>query len=874
MRRMSCFSTSKFCDEKISACRKKKWKLCGVVGSGCPRGEFQRQLASAVQYCRLEGIRFPACEVLYTFLTKIEGDSKLTTSFKWPSRPRLLHGVTGLFVALGLAAVLVLAFVVVLIKTTLTPLDALIDYRPKIPLRVFTADKVLIGEFGEEHRSVVKIDQIPAVMKNAVLAAEDDRFYAHGGVDFAGVLRAFLVNLRGGSQGGSTITMQVARNFFLTREKTYARKLNEVMLAYKIEMELSKDQILELYMNQIYLGQRAYGFDSAANVYFGKSVRNVTIAQAAMLAGLPKAPSAYNPIVNPKRAKQRQAYVLKRMRDLGYITPAQYEQAVLEKPSVQSDAQESRTHAEYAAETVRQAMFAQYKEEIYTRGFNVYTTISKPAQDAAYEAVRRGVIDYDRRHGYRGPEAFIALPADQDAREEAIDGVLTAHPASGDLQAAVVTAASPKLVRAATLAGEAIEISGEGLRFAAPALARNARAQMKIRPGAIIRITQDAKGRWAIMQLPQVAAAFIALDAQDGSYRAMVGGFDFNLNKFDHVSQAWRQPGSSIKPFIYSAALEKGFSPGTIINDAPLAIGASDNGGQAWQPKNDEGKYDGPISMRSGLARSKNMVSLRILRAITPQYARAYLARFGFDASRQPANLTLTLGTGSVTPLQMAGAYAVFANGGYQVAPYLIQKITDAHGNLLAEAKRSGAGHESMRVIDPRNAFVMDTMLRDVARSGTAAMASRLLGRTDLAGKTGTTNDAFDGWFAGYSGNEVAVAWLGYDDPKSLGNREFGATLALPVWINYMREARRGKPAQQRTAPEGMAQIDGDWMYREYANGGAVRSLGLDEAGSTFPGGLFNRGGNPPSARPANDEQEEKRLRELYFGSLRETPHA
>ncbi len=792
----------------------------------------------------------------------------MTTSFKWPSRRRLLQGATGLLIALGTVAALVFAYAL-FVKTTLPPLDALIDYRPKIPLRVFTADNVLIGEFGEEHRNFVKIDQIPAVMKNAVLAAEDDRFYRHGGVDFAGVLRAFLVNLRGGSQGASTITMQVARNFFLTREKTYARKINEIMLAYKIETELSKDRILELYMNQIYLGQRAYGFDSAANVYFGTPIRNVTIAQAAMLAGLPKAPSAYNPVVNPKRARQRQQYVLKRMRDLGYITPAQYEQAVRENPGVRNDAQDFKTHAEYAAEMVRQAMYAQYKDDIYTRGFNVYTTISKPDQDAAYDAVRCGVMDYDRRHGYRGPEAFIALPSDEGARDEAIDSALARHASSGDLHSAIVTAASAKLVRAVSLSGEAIEISGEGLRFAAPALARNARAQMKLKPGAVIRIVQDAKGKWAITQLPQVAAAFIALDARTGSYRAMVGGFDFNLNKFDHVSQAWRQPGSSIKPFIYSAALEKGFSPGTMINDAPLAINAADSGGQAWEPKNDKGEYDGPVSMRTGLVKSKNIVSVRILRAITPQYAQQYLSRFGFDADKHPANLTMTLGTGSVTPLQMAGAYAVFANGGYRVAPYLIRKITDARGNVLAEARRVEAGQESMRVIDQRNAFMMDSMLRDVARSGTAAMATRQLGRSDLAGKTGTTNDAVDGWFAGYSGDEVAVAWIGYDDPKSLGNREFGATLALPVWINYMRAARRGQPALQRRVPEGMVQIDGDWMYREFANAGAIRSLGVDEGRGgvgTFFDRLFNRGNNTPAPEPSSDEKEKKRMQELYFG--------
>jgi penicillin-binding protein 1A len=791
--------------------------------------------------------------------------AKLIISIKLPSKLRLLQAALALIIALGLSAVFLLGYAFLYIKPNLPALDVVTDYQPKIPLRIFTADHVLIGEFGEERRNFVPIGEIPDSLKNALLAAEDDRFYEHGGVDLAGVLRAALVNLRGGSiQGGSTITMQVARNFFLTREKTYTRKINEIMLAYKIEAELSKDEILELYMNQIFLGQRAYGFDTAANTYFGKSVKDITIAQAAMLAGLPKAPSAYNPVVNPKRATQRQHHILKRMRALHYITPAQYDQAMNEKLQVRTQAQEFDTHAEYAAEMVRQAMVEQYKEETYTRGFNVYTTIFKADQDAAYEAVRRGVMDYERRHGYRGPEAFIDLPDTDEARQEAIADALTGHPSSGELRSAIVTAASAKLVRAEMLSGETIDISGEGLRFAAPALSRNARARSRIRPGAVIRVTRDAKGKWAITQLPQVSAAFIALNAHDGSFRAMVGGFDFNLNKFDRARHAWRQPGSSIKPFIYSAALEKGFSPGTVINDAPLAIDVSYNGSRIWEPKNDDGNYHGPVSMRTGLVRSKNVVSVRILREIGPEYARNYLSRFGFDPDKHPANLTMALGSGAVTPLQMAGAYAVFANGGYQINPYLIQKITDARGTVLAEATPVQAGQEDVRVLDPRNAFAIDTMLRDVARYGTAAMATQKLGRMDLAGKTGTTNDSIDGWFAGYSGDLVAVAWMGYDEPKSLGNREFGSTLALPMWIDYMRAAQRGKPAPQRAIPEGLVQVDGDWMYREFASGGAVRSIGLEEAYAPV-----EKGNTAPGIEQQKIDKEKKRMEDLYFGSNR-----
>ncbi len=764
---------------------------------------------------------------------------------------RILYGVIASFAVLAVVGLLLAGYALVIVTSVLPSMNSLTDYQPKIPLRVFTADQVLIGEFGEEHRDFVPIAQIPAVMKKALLAIEDDHFYEHGGVYFPGILRAGLANLRSSrSQGASTITMQVARAFFLSREKTYGRKINEIVLAFKIEKTLSKDQILELYMNQIYLGERAYGFGSAARTYFGKPVQNLTIAEAAMLAGLPQAPAAANPVVNPTRAKQRQLQVLNRMRDLSYITPAQYTRAAAEKLTVLGNSQRITTHAEYAAEQVRQFMFAQYKEDIYTRGFNVTTTLTKTDQDAAYEAVRRGVLDYDRRHGYRGPEAFIKLPADDEERQQAIEEILLKHPDSDELQSAVVIAASSRLVRAVTLSGETIEVSGGGLHFAAAALTAKASAQNRIRAGAVIRVTREAKKKWSITQLPDVEAAFVALNAQDGSYRALVGGFDFTFNKLDHVTQAWRQPGSSIKPFIYSAALEKGFSPATMINDAPLAMAVSDNGGQAWDPQNDDGRVDGPVTMRTGLKRSKNLVSIRILQAITPPYAQQYIARFGFDADRHPTNLTMALGTGSVTPLQMAGAYSVFANGGYQIAPRLIQKVTDARGNVLLENKSVSAGQETARVLDVRNAFIMDTMLRDVVRSGTGYLASQRLGRGDLAGKTGTTNDAMDGWFAGYSGDTVAVAWMGYDKPKSLGGREFGGTVALPIWIDYMRVALRGKPESQRPLPAGLTQVDGDWMYDEYRNANGVRSLDVEDTR-----GFWEKLFNPNPQKPKSEEQ-------------------
>lgn len=734
-----------------------------------------------------------------------------------------LFALAALMVA-GIAAVLLYVFLV--LAPDLPGLDAVTDYQPKIPLRIYTADNALIGEFGEEHRDFVAIKDIPPLMKNAVLSVEDARFYEHGGVDMIGAVRALLADLRGGyHQGASTITMQVARNFFLTKEKTVNRKLREILLTYRIEAALSKDQILELYMNQIYLGQRTHGFSSAAKTYFGKSLSQLSIAEAAMLAGIPKNPVRHNPAVNLQRAKERQMVVLKSMLNNGVITEAQYDQASKEHLNVYSR-QQFDAHADYVAEIVRQNVVAEYKDAAYTSGIKVYTTLLKADQDAAYEAVRRNVLAYDQRHGYRGPEAFFTLPDNEDERDDVIDETLRKYPANDKLLAAAVIKASPKLVRAQLASGENIDISSDSLKFAANALQANARQNLKIVPGAVIRVVQDAKGNWSITQLPEVEGAYVALNAETGAYRALVGGFDFNRKKFNHVTSAWRQPGSSIKPFIYSAALEKGFSPSTLINDVQLSATTEDT--LKWDPRNDDGKYDGPVTMKTALAQSKNVVSVRILKTIGIKTAQDWLPRFGFLKEKQPDNLTMALGTGSVTPLQLAAAYAVFANGGYQIQPWLISKITDAKGKVLKEFAAPAIASEDNRVIDSRNAFVTDSMLREVTRSGTGAAASARLGRHDLAGKTGTTSDAVDGWFAGYAANIVAVAWMGYDDPKSLGGREFGATLALPIWIDSMRVSLNGKPETQRAVPEGISNQEGDWMYTEFLNGGGIRSVDLD----------------------------------------------
>ncbi len=716
---------------------------------------------------------------------------------------------TGSVVA-GLAVVgaLLGAFVLALLWPTLPPLDALTDYQPKIPLRVVSADGDLLGEFGEERRAVIRIGEVPDVMKHAILAAEDERFYQHGGVDYLSILRAALSNVTSGTQqGAGTITMQVARNFFLTREKTVSRKLREVLLAWKIEASLPKDEILELYINQIFLGQRAYGFAAAAQIYFGKPLADVTVAEAAMLAGLPKAPSAYNPVTNPRRAKTRQLYVLRRMHELGYVNDDQWRKAQTEPLTTRVLLREPLSvHAEFVAEMARQVVYDAYGDDAYTRGITVWTTIRRADQDAAYAAVRKGVMDYDLRHGYRGPDGFVNLPEAAGEQEAVLDRVFQETPDSDGILTAVVLEATPAQVRAVLASGDQAEVTGAGLKLAARALADKAPANLKLRRGAVVRLVRDDKGHYAITQVPQAEAAFVAVRPDDGAILALVGGFDYDRNKFNHATQALRQPGSAFKPFIYSAALEKGFTPATIINDAPFFVPAEKAGGDAWEPKNYDGKFEGPMRLRVALAKSKNLVTIRVLQAIGPQYAQDYIARFGFDPKLHPAYLTMGLGAGSATPMQMATAYSVFANGGYRITPYLITKITDSHGTTVSEAKPALAGKDAERAIDPRNAFIMQTLLRDVITSGTATRALELK-RKDLAGKTGTTNENIDAWFCGFNTAQVGIAWIGYDQPKTLGTNETGSAAALPIWIAYMQRALKGVPEALPDAPPGVVSL-------------------------------------------------------------------
>ena len=577
-------------------------------------------------------------------------------------------------------------------------------------------------------------------------------------------------------------------------------------------------------MNQIFLGQRAFGFSSAAQIYFGIELKDISIAQAAMLAGLPKAPSAYNPVTNFRRAKIRQEYILQRMRDLGYITPEEYQKAMIEELHIRGLGNEFAVRADFPAEMVRQLLFTQYGEAIYSQGIDVYTTILKADQDAAYKAVRRGIFEYDLRHAYRGPEGFIDLPEDSVKRQRAIDEALLAYPQLDDLQSGVVLDVKPKEMQVMISTGDTITIKGDGMKLAAASITDSTQPKKRLRPGAVVRLLSEG-GVWKLAQLPQVEAAFVSMNAETGAILSLVGGFDFRRNQFNHVTQALRQPGSSFKPFIYAAAIEKGFTPSTMVNDAPLSIGSMETGSQAWEPKNYDGKYDGMMRLRNALAKSKNLVSVRIIRAIGPSYAQEYIQRFGFEPEKHPPYLTMALGAGSVTPLQMATAYSVFANGGYRVDPFLIDKMVDSKGNVMFEAKPTHAGEDAPRVLDERTAFVMDSMLQEVTKTGTAASARPKLGRTDIAGKTGTTNESHDAWFAGYNPKVVAIAWIGFDKPASLGDRETGGGLALPMWISYMSTALKDSPQISREVPSGVTQVDGDWFIPEFAPNGGVREL-------------------------------------------------
>lgn len=760
----------------------------------------------------------------------ISKSKKTTQKRKKPARKSSLRTFLKWAVAVGVAGALsgflLLVFVFSYIYQELPPLDAVTNYHPRVPLRVWSADGKLLAEFGEEHRDFVAIKDVPLDVRHAILAAEDDGFYEHPGIEITGILRAAITNALTGrrGQGGSTITQQVARNFFLTTDRTYKRKLYEIAMSFKIEHMLTKDQILEIYINQIYLGQRSYGFQSAARTYFGRSLDQLTIGEAATLAGLPVAPSAYNPIVNPAAATMRKNYVLRRMYDLHYIDEATYarEKAAPMQTRRTPTADEmianglAREHveADYASELARVLVYDIFKDETYSRGLNVYTTINSVDQKAAVDAVRSALVSYDRKYGYRGPEGFVDI-SDAASRAKTIRTTLANTRSSPVMVPAVVTSASTKGIRAAISSKESVDLDADSLRFGRRYLTKRKDGR-ELRPGSIIRVmrSKDNKG-WTLGQVPEVEAAFIAGDYNTGAVRAFVGGFDFNINKFNHVTQAWRQPGSSFKPFIYSAALDKGFTPTTIINDAPISIDPKLTGNKLWEPRNYENRFDGPMTMREGLQRSKNLVTIRIMQAIGPEYAQEFIGRFGFSPEQHPANLPMALGAGSVTPWQMFGAYSTFANGGFLVKPYLIERVTDVTGRTLMRNTGRTAGDEAIRAISDRNAYVMDSLLHGVATRGTARRSTRELKRNDIGGKTGTTNNAYDAWFCGYTGDQVGVSWIGYDTPRPLGARETGGGLALPVWIDYMRVAEKDRPDAVRVQPESVVNIDGEVYYKD-----------------------------------------------------------
>jgi len=740
-----------------------------------------------------------------------------------------LFAVTGVFV-LG---VFLAASVALVLTPTLPSLEDLSGDKLKVPLRIYTSEGTLIAEFGEERRIPIKIGEAPPRLIQAILAAEDDAFYYHQGVDFQGILRAAINNLRRGrtSEGASTITMQVARNYFLSPEKTYTRKIKEVLLAFKIEREFSKDQILELYLNKIFLGSRAYGFAAAAQIYFGKNPNDLTLPEMALLAGLPKAPSRYNPLTNPDSALERRAYVLRRMLKLGAIDEATYTESMNAPIGASRHALRYSVDAPYVAEMVRQVMVEKFTESSYADGYHVYTTIRARDQQAAEAALRKALLDYDRRHGWRGPAGQERIS--RKTEPSRLDELLKDYPNVGGLIPAIIRAIDDKLAVAYAQDGTSIELGPSAVAWAARHIDTDTLGPAPKRVTDVLQLgdvvylervrVNEAEDQWKLAQVPDVEGGFVAIDPKNGAILALRGGFDFQLNQYNHVALAQRQPGSSFKPFIYSAALEKGFTPASLISGAPIVI-EDVSLEEEWRPEDYSRKFFGPTRLRKALALSLNLVAVRLLRAITPEYAVEYMARFGFNPKKLPKNLSLTLGTADATPLQMASAFAVFANGGYRIEPYLIARIEDAKHNVLEQANpitvcpacpaqpasiagatnpAEPATRYAEQVITPQNSFLMTSILRDTISYGTA-QAANVLNRKDLAGKTGTTNDHRDAWFSGFNSELVAISWVGFDQNQPLGKGETGGRAALPMWIDYMRVVLDDVPEKPLVPPPGI----------------------------------------------------------------------
>ncbi|ACO80645.1 Penicillin binding protein 1A [Azotobacter vinelandii CA] len=788
----------------------------------------------------------------------------------------LLLGLSGAFLYLG---------------PGLPSVESLRTIQLQIPLRIYSSDAKLIAEFGEMRRTPIRYADIPPDFIHALLAAEDDNFASHYGVDLASLMRAATQLLSSGhiQTGGSTITMQVAKNFFLTSERSFSRKVNEILLALQIERELSKEEILELYVNKIYLGNRAYGIEAAAQVYYGKSIRELSLAQMAMIAGLPKAPSRFNPLANPARSKERRDWILGRMYRLGHIDEARYQQALAEPADASYHVQTPELNAPYIAELARAELVGRYGSDAYTEGFRVITTTPSDLQEAANGAVRQGLFDYDRRHGYRGPEA--RLPgADRSAWLEELDKRRNIN----GLEPAVVTQVGGNSIRVLMRNGDEETVNWESMAWARPFISadsmgpRPQRPGQVVKPGDLIRVLRQEDGSLAFGQVPAAQSALVSLDPRDGAIRALVGGFSFEQSNYNRAAQAKRQPGSSFKPFIYSAALDRGFTAASLINDAPIVF-VDPYLDTVWRPKNDTNTFLGPIRMREALYKSRNLVSIRLLQNMGIDYALDYISRFGFDKRDLPRNLSLALGTANLTPLEIAAGWSTFANGGYRIQPYLIERIENRDGKLLYQANPPRVPAEEAapvepvdapeapttaeapqpdatasedtpppasplpeapepivaeRIVDARTTYIMTNMLQDVIKRGTARRALEM-GRSDLAGKTGTTNESKDSWFSGYNADYITTVWAGFDQPESLGSHEYGGTVALPIWMNFMNVALKDKPPHLQSEPEGLLTLR--------INPGSGRIASPGTSGAIFE--LFKNEAPPPMASEGESGQ-------------------
>jgi penicillin-binding protein 1A len=726
-----------------------------------------------------------------------------------------------LFLLTGFASLVLAAFLLYrFIAPQLPDTEVLRDARYQTPMSLYSKDGLLMAQYGEMKRSPVTFSEVPSKVIQAFLAAEDNRFFKHRGVDYVGLMRATFSFLRTGKkkQGGSTITMQVARNFFLSSEKTFYRKLKEIVLAVKIESELTKEQILELYLNKIYFGHHAYGVIAASQVYYGKKINELEVDEIAMIAGLPKAPSSFNPITNPQRALDRRNYVLKRMRKLGYIDDQTYQEAVKRPVTAKLHTTPIALSAPYVAELIRNEMYRQYGEAAYTNGYRIYTTIDSRLQEAADRAMRLALHEYDERHGFRGVKQRIDLK--KEKRPEHWDKRLSSIPKAGETVPGLVLAVNETSADVYLGDEQHIVLDWEGLKWARRYISENAQgpfprsAKEILKAGDLIRLRKDSDGHWKLSQIPEVEGALVALDPTSGAVVALAGGYDFAISKFNRATQAQRQPGSGFKPILYSAALTQGYTPASVVNDAPVVFSDPSQESGFWRPQNYSGRFYGPTRLRVALAKSRNLVSIRLLQTIGLKKAIDMAQRFGFQPEELPRSLPLALGSGTATPLRMAQAYAVFANGGFRIEPYFIERIETEASSIVFRATPQIAcancsdadSHRTNfapRTLSAQVHYMMNSMLQDVVRTGTAVRATEL-GRNDVAGKTGTTNEYKDAWFNGYVPSLTAVAWLGFDASKSLGKGETGGKAALPMWIQFMREALKDVPEQTFPLPSGL----------------------------------------------------------------------